>query len=126
MYNTCKGKPVAVLDSVYRGAHDSKITFFVHFTLSYNFCIFILLKYALKCNFLKIFHQWGAYAHQAPLKTALLKTMILLYKAEKPSLHLSALFWLSGSQPSVFGLTSNLLEMKCLSSGNIKFVFKRS
>ena len=48
----------------------------------------------------------------------------LLYKAEKPSLRLSTLFWSSVPPPSVHGLTSNLHEMKHLSSGIAKFIFK--
>ena len=49
----------------------------------------------------------------------------LLYKAEKLSLRPSVrTFWSSGAQPSVLGSTSNLLEMKRLSSGMMKFIFK--
>ena len=50
----------------------------------------------------------------------------LLYKAEKPSrcpsVCLSAVFWLSGSPSSVHVSVSNLLEMKRLSSGMVKFI----
>ena len=48
----------------------------------------------------------------------------LLYKAEKPSVRPSAVFWLRGSLPWMQGLTSNLHETKRLSSGITKFIFE--
>ena len=47
-----------------------------------------------------------------------------IYKAEKPSVRPSAVFWSRGSPPWMQGLTSNLHETKRLSSGITKFIFK--
>ncbi len=48
----------------------------------------------------------------------------LLYKAEKPSVCLSALFGRSDSQPWLHGSTSDLLDVIAMSSGMTKFIFK--
>ena len=48
----------------------------------------------------------------------------LLYKAEKPSVCLSALFWRSVSRPRLHGSTSDLLDAMAMSSGMTKFIFK--
>ena len=48
----------------------------------------------------------------------------LLYKAEKPSVRLSALFWRSVSRPRLHGSTSDLLEVIAMSSRMTKFIFK--
>ena len=48
----------------------------------------------------------------------------LLYKAEKPSVRLSTLFWWSVSQPWLHGSTSDLLDMIAMSSDMTKFIFK--
>ena len=48
----------------------------------------------------------------------------LLYKAKKPSVCPYAIFWSSGSPPSVHKSTLNLLDTKHSSSGMMKFIFK--
>ena len=53
-----------------------------------------------------------------------LNDIYLLYKAEKPSVCPSVVFWSRGSPPWMQGLTSNLHETKRLSSGIMKFIFK--
>ena len=52
------------------------------------------------------------------------KLASLLYKAEKPSVCLSALFVRSGSQRWLHALTSDLLDVIALSSGMTKFIFE--
>ena len=47
----------------------------------------------------------------------------LLYKAEKLSVRLPAVFWSSGSPPWMQGSTSSWIEIKRPSSGNMKFNF---
>ena len=48
----------------------------------------------------------------------------ILYKVEKPSVCLSALFWRSGSRLWLHGLMSDLLDVIAMSSGMTKFIFK--
>ena len=50
--------------------------------------------------------------------------LFLLYKAEKPSVRPSALFWRSVSRPWLHGSTSDLLDVIAMSSGMTKFIFK--
>ena len=49
--------------------------------------------------------------------------IFLLYKAEKPSVCLSALFGTLISQPCQHGLKRDLLEMKAVSLRITKFIF---
>ena len=53
----------------------------------------------------------------------LLSTTVLnlLYKAEKPSVHPSIVFWRSISRPWLHESTSHLLEIIAMSSGMTKF-----
>ena len=51
---------------------------------------------------------------------------LLLYKAEKPSVCPSALFWRSVSRPWLHGSTSDLLDVIAMSSGMTKFILKVS
>ena len=62
-----------------------------------------------------------------PCTTGQVHLLVLLYKAEKPSVRLSvclsALFVRSGSQPWLHGLMSDLLDVIAMSSGMTKFIF---
>ena len=52
------------------------------------------------------------------------RILFLLYKAKKPSVRPSALFWRSVSRPWLHGSTSDLLDVVAMSSGMTKFIFK--